>query len=66
MRGQSTTAGYLIGAYHHMGREDMTKRILEAMVAAGHKINVENPFVLLAMSLCRGFVFGGFWASSER
>lgn len=43
MRGQSTTAGHLIGAYRHMGREDMAKRIRETMVAAGHKINVQNP-----------------------
>lgn len=51
MRGQSTTAGYFIGAYRHMGREDMAKRILEAMVAAGHKINVENPLARSAISL---------------
>jgi len=51
MRGQSTTAGYLIGAYRHMGREDMAKRILDAMVAAGHKMNVENPLVRPAIFL---------------
>jgi hypothetical protein len=44
-RGQSTTAGYLIGAYRHIGREDIAKRILDGMVAAGHKISVENPFM---------------------
>ncbi len=43
-RGQSTTAGYLIGAYRHIGREDMAKRILDSMVVAGHKITIENPF----------------------
>ncbi len=44
-RGQSTTAGYLIGAYRHMGREDIAKRILDGMVAAGHKMTIENPFL---------------------
>ena len=51
MRGQSTTAGYLIGAYHHMEREDMANRILGAMVAAGHKINIENPLVRPVLSI---------------
>ncbi len=52
-RGQSTTAGYLIGAYRHMGREDIAKRILDGMVAAGHKITSENPFLRPVM----GFPF---------
>lgn len=51
MRGQSTTAGYLIGAYGHMGREDMAKRIFDSMVAAGHKIKVENPFIRPGISV---------------
>lgn len=51
MRGQSTTAGYLIGAYRHMDREDMAKRILDTMSAAGHKINVENPLIRSVISI---------------
>ena len=51
MRGQSTTAGYLIGAYRHMGREDIAQGILDSMVAAGHKINIENPLVRPAISI---------------
>lgn len=43
-RGQSTTAGYLVGAYQAIGREDMAKKIFDSMTAAGHKIKVENPF----------------------
>jgi hypothetical protein len=49
-RGSSTTAGYLIGAYQSVGREDMAQRILDAMVAAGHKIKVENPLGRPAMN----------------
>ncbi|MEI8295210.1 MAG: Fic family protein [Alphaproteobacteria bacterium] len=50
-RGQTTMAGYLVGAYNHMGRSDMGAAILESMVAAGHKINVENPLTKPAASL---------------
>ena len=42
--GQTTIAGYLIGAYRHMGLETMAQKILDVMEAAGHKIRVENPF----------------------
>lgn len=42
-RGQTTMAGYLIGAYRHIGRTDTAQQILESMIAAGHKINIENP-----------------------
>ncbi len=44
-RGQSTTAGYLVGAYRHMGREDVANRIFASMEAAGHKIKIEDPLV---------------------
>jgi len=44
-RGQSTTAGYLIGAYRHIGREDLAQKILNALTAAGHKITIENPLL---------------------
>jgi hypothetical protein len=43
-RGASTTAGYLVGAYQSMGRDEMAKQILDTMKAAGHKIQVESPF----------------------
>ncbi|MBY0292021.1 MAG: Fic family protein [Alphaproteobacteria bacterium] len=44
-RGQSTTAGYLIGAYRSIGRKDVATRILDSMVVAGHKITIENPLI---------------------
>jgi hypothetical protein len=42
--GKSTTAGYLVGAYRHMNKNDMAQKILDGMIAGGHKIVIENPF----------------------
>lgn len=50
-RGQSTTAGYLIGAYQNIGREYIANGILDAMIAANHKIKVENPFLRSAVNV---------------
>jgi hypothetical protein len=50
-RGRSTTAGYLTGAYRHMGREDMAIKILESMQEAGYRVNIENPFIRPIVSI---------------
>lgn len=42
--GKSTTAGHLVGAYRHIKREDIAQKILDSMVASGHKIIVTDPF----------------------
>jgi hypothetical protein len=51
LHGQTTMAGYLVGAYRHMGRPDVAQRVLESMTAAGHKIIIENPFTKPVASL---------------
>lgn len=49
--GRSTIAGYLVGAYRHMGREDMAQKIHDSMENSGHKIVVDNPFVKPVVSI---------------
>lgn len=52
-RGQTTMAGYLVSAYHHIGLEDKALRIMDTMTAAGHRIIVENPFTRPVAPLSR-------------